>query len=49
MSLAQEIKDGALLVATDSYDMSVGELINVYRDGELVVNPEFQRLFRGSL
>lgn len=49
MSLAQEIKDGALLVATDSYDMSVGELINVYRDGELVVNPEFQRLFRWSL
>jgi hypothetical protein len=26
--------------------MSVGELINVYRDGDLVVNPEFQRLFR---
>jgi uncharacterized protein with ParB-like and HNH nuclease domain len=26
--------------------MSVGELINIYRDGDLIVNPEFQRLFR---
>lgn len=49
MSLDQEIKNGALSVATDSYDMSVGELMNVYRDGELVVYPEFQRLFRWSL
>ena len=48
MSLDKEIKNGALSVATDSYDMSVGELMNVYRDGELVVNPEFQRLFRWS-
>lgn len=46
MTLESEIKRGALSVATDSYDMSVGELINVYRDGELIVNPEFQRLFR---
>jgi hypothetical protein len=49
VSLDKEIKVGALSVATDSYDMSVGELMNVYRDGELVVSPEFQRLFRWSL
>ena len=46
MSLEKEIQRGTLSVATDSYDMSVGELMNVYRDGELIVNPEFQRLFR---
>lgn len=46
MSLEKEIQRGSLSVATDSYDMSVGELMNVYRDGELIVNPEFQRLFR---
>lgn len=46
MTLEKEIQRGSLSVATDSYDMSVGELMNVYRDGELVVNPEFQRLFR---
>lgn len=26
--------------------MSVGELVNMYRDGELIINPEYQRLFR---
>jgi hypothetical protein len=46
MTLESEIKSGALRIATDSYDMSVGELMNLYRDDELVVNPEFQRLFR---
>ncbi|WGM37693.1 DUF262 domain-containing protein [Caulobacter sp. NIBR1757] len=46
MSLDNEIKESARQIATDAYDMSVGELINIYRDGELVVNPEFQRLFR---
>jgi hypothetical protein len=46
MSLEAEIRESALQIATDSYDMSVGELVNIYRDGELVVNPEFQRLFR---
>lgn len=46
MSLETEIRNSAREIATDSYDMSVGELINIYRDGELVVSPEFQRLFR---
>lgn len=49
MSLDKEIKLSALQLATDSYEMSVGELMNVYRDGELVVNPEFQRLFRWNI
>lgn len=26
--------------------MSIGELTNLYRDGELIIRPEFQRLFR---
>lgn len=29
--------------------MSVGEIINMYRDGELVINPDFQRLFRWEI
>lgn len=28
--------------------MSIGELTNLYRDGELIIRPEFQRLFRWS-
>jgi uncharacterized protein with ParB-like and HNH nuclease domain len=49
MSLETEIKASARTLSTDSYEMSVGELINVYRDGELIVNPEFQRLFRWNI
>ncbi|WP_270567356.1 DUF262 domain-containing protein [Clostridium beijerinckii] len=33
-------------IKTDSYDMSIGELINLYNEGELKLNPAFQRLYR---
>jgi len=33
-------------IATDAYPMSIGEIANLYRDGELNIHPEFQRLFR---
>lgn len=29
--------------------MSIGEVVNMYRDGELVINPDFQRLFRWEI
>ena len=48
MSLEEEIRASARAISTDAYEMLVGELMNVYRDGELIVNPEFQRLFRWS-
>lgn len=35
-------------INTDAYPMSVGELVNMYRDGELIIDPEYQRLFRWS-
>ncbi|WP_406819237.1 DUF262 domain-containing protein [Pseudomonas sp. KnCO4] len=46
MSLMDEIKSARKKVVTDGYEMSVGEIINLYRDGELVIDPVFQRLFR---
>lgn len=46
MSLLEEIEDASRTISTDSYEMSVGELMNMYRDGEIAINPEFQRLFR---
>lgn len=49
MGLDTEIQASARSISTDSYEMSVGELINVYRDNELIVNPEFQRLFRWDI
>ncbi|WP_423214617.1 DUF262 domain-containing protein [Streptococcus equinus] len=33
-------------IKTDSYDMSIGELINLYKEKELKLNPAYQRLYR---
>jgi hypothetical protein len=44
--LSDEIDSAQRLVRTDAYQMSVGELVNMYKDGELIINPDFQRLFR---
>lgn len=46
MTLMQEVQAARKKVVTDGYDMSVGELINLYRDDELKIDPVFQRLFR---
>lgn len=35
-------------IYTDQLTMSVGELINIYKDGEIELEPAFQRLFRWS-
>jgi Protein of unknown function DUF262 len=47
--LNDEIAEAQRLVKTDAYQMSIGEIINMYRDGELVINPDFQRLFRWEI
>jgi hypothetical protein len=49
MGLADEIQRGRKRVVTDGYDMSIGELLNLYRSGELKINPPFQRLYRWKL
>lgn len=46
MALKDEIEKEAAQIRTDSYPMSVGELLNLYHDKELDVHPEFQRVFR---
>lgn len=33
---------------TDRLDMSFGELMNLYQDGDLFITPEYQRVFRWS-
>ena len=48
MGLDQEIEAKRAEVRTDGYPMSIGELINLYRDGELDIHPEFQRFYRWS-
>lgn len=46
MSLDQEIAVARKEIVADGYDMSVGEIMNLYRDREIVIDPSFQRLFR---
>lgn len=46
MALEQEITAARKEIVADGYDMSIGELVNLYRDNELQINPAYQRLFR---
>lgn len=46
MSLDEEIAVAAKKVIKDGYDMSVGELMSMYRNFELIINPKYQRYFR---
>jgi hypothetical protein len=48
MSLDEEIAAARKEIVAAGYDMSVGEIMNLYRDEEIVINPAFQRLFRWS-
>lgn len=46
MGLKDEILEKRKDIVVDSYPMSIGEMANLYRDGELDVHPEFQRFYR---
>ncbi|MBX9464089.1 MAG: DUF262 domain-containing protein [Aquamicrobium sp.] len=35
-------------ISTDAVDFSFGELLNLHRDKEIIIRPEYQRLFRWS-
>lgn len=45
-SILAELDSARKTVKTDDYSMSIGELINLYRDNEIKLDPAFQRLFR---
>jgi hypothetical protein len=47
--LNEEIENAQRLVKTDAYQLSIGEIVNMYRNGEFVINPDFQRLFRWEI
>lgn len=48
-TLADELKQHKNEIKTDAYPMSIGELINLYKDKELDLHPEFQRFFRWTI
>lgn len=47
--LTDEIAKAQRLVRTDAYQMSIGEIVSMYDQSEIVIDPEFQRLFRWEI
>lgn len=47
--LSDEITKAQRLVKTDAYQMSIGEIVSMYDNREIIIDPEFQRLFRWSI
>lgn len=48
-NLQQQINTASKSVFTDSYSMSIGEIISMYKEKEIEVHPEFQRAFRWDI
>jgi hypothetical protein len=48
MSMQDEINARTSKIFRESYQMSIGELINLFRDGEMDIHPKLQRIFRWS-
>lgn len=48
MQLEEEITARVGAVRTESLDISFGELASLHESGELIIQPEYQRLFRWS-
>lgn len=46
MNLKEEIAKKRKDIIVDSYPMSIGEVMCLYKDGELDVHPEFQRSYQ---
>lgn len=46
MSVEEEVERNRQNIRSDGYTMSIGEMLNLYRDSEIKIRPEFQRLFR---
>ena len=45
-ALEEQILKTRKVIRTDRMDMSFGEIMNMYDEGELIISPEFQRIFR---
>lgn len=44
--LYDRVVERAREIRTDAYSVSIGEVISMYRDGDIEIHPEFQRIFR---
>ena len=48
-TLQSQIDNASRTIDTDSYSISIGELLNMYKEDEIDVHPEFQRTFRWEI
>jgi hypothetical protein len=46
--LETQVSEARRTISSDGYPMSIGELTSIYKDGELIIRPEYQRFFRWS-
>lgn len=46
MGIHEEVESSRQNIRSDGYTMSIGEVVNLYRDKEIQIRPEYQRLFR---
>jgi len=46
MPIQDEISSKRTEIVVDAYPMSIGEVMNLYKDGEIDVHLEFQRFYR---
>lgn len=46
MGLKEEYEDSVKEIKTDEYAMSLGEIANMYKEGDLTIFPAYQRYFR---
>ena len=47
-TLLKDIEAGRNTLQTDKLDMSFGEIMSMYDKEEIIINPDFQRLYRWS-
>lgn len=48
-NLQAQIESASRSIFTDSYSMSIGEVMSMYKEKEIDVHPEFQRAFRWEI
>jgi hypothetical protein len=46
MALIDEINEQGKNIQADCYSISIGEIISMYKEGDLDIHPEFQRFYR---
>ncbi len=46
MGLQEEIESKSKDIHTDTYPISIGEVMSMYKEGDINIHPEFQRFFR---